>query len=53
MGDKLVGQPCTRTDQCAAKLICSGGSCVEVDRDAGNRDASVDDDASTHAAVRK
>jgi hypothetical protein len=45
MGDKQNGQPCTRSDQCAQGLVCSDGSCVPVDRDAGDRDAAPDHDA--------
>jgi hypothetical protein len=28
MDDKLSGEPCTRTDQCARGLVCSGGACT-------------------------
>jgi hypothetical protein len=41
MADKLAGQPCTRSDQCAKGLRCSGGSCVMV----AGPDAGADDDA--------
>ena len=38
MADKLAGQPCTRSDQCASGLRCSGGSCVLSSRDGGGDD---------------
>jgi hypothetical protein len=44
MGDKQDGQPCTRSDQCAPGLVCSGGSCLSVNADAGERDAGPSDD---------
>lgn len=53
MGDKVVGQPCTRSDQCAATLVCSGGACVAVGGDAGNPDAAMDDDAGVRPVIRK
>jgi hypothetical protein len=40
MADKVAGQPCTRTDQCATGLHCSGGSCVALLKP----DAGADDD---------
>jgi hypothetical protein len=45
MSAKLVGQPCTRSDQCAVSLVCSRGSCVATSSDAGKSDGGLDDDA--------
>ena len=45
MVDKLAGEPCTRSDQCASGLRCSGGSCVPATiRDSGaGEDAGKDE----------
>jgi hypothetical protein len=45
MGDKQDGQPCTRSDQCAPGLICSGGSCLAADDGGNDHDATPDEDA--------
>ncbi|HEY2736684.1 MAG TPA: hypothetical protein VGI70_21940 [Polyangiales bacterium] len=43
MGNKQDGQPCTRSDQCALGLICSGGACA-ARLDGGAADAGMDED---------
>jgi len=54
MGDKLVGQPCTRSDQCAVSLVCSRGSCVATSRDGGKSDATVpEEDAGGKGGIGK
>jgi hypothetical protein len=45
MGAKQNGQPCTRSDQCAPGLICSGGSCLAAGDGGGDHDATLDEDA--------
>gem|GEM_PF-3859823 len=60
MSDKQSGQACTRTDQCAKGLACSGGLCtVHPPRPGQNRaDAEIHDedaggDGATQDIVRK
>jgi hypothetical protein len=53
MGDKQDGQPCTRSDQCAISLRCSGGSCVPAQRDAASDAALLDEDAGSKDQVGK
>ncbi len=52
LGDKLQGEACTRTDQCAAGLGCVKGACEPAavpdagnagSLDASSTDASADD----------
>lgn len=39
-GEKVVGEACTRTNECLAGLVCQSGVCT--DADAGPRDAGSD-----------
>jgi hypothetical protein len=55
MGDKQPGQPCTRTEQCASPLICSGGTCGRGDHRHPNdgKDAQTDEEDAGRDAVGK
>jgi hypothetical protein len=60
MGDKQSGQACTRTDQCAPGLACSGGLCVTLSTrphpnrsDAEAFDEDAGDGAAGQGKVRK
>jgi hypothetical protein len=54
MGDKRSGQPCTRTQQCASPLICSGGTCGRGEhRHPSERDAQIADEDAGMSAVGK
>jgi hypothetical protein len=54
MGDKRPGQPCTRTEQCASPLICSGGTCGRGDhRHPSDKDAQTDEEDAGPDALRK
>ena len=39
-GEKVVGEACTRTNECLSGLVCQTGVCTETD--AGPRDAGTD-----------
>ena len=53
MNDKQSGEPCTRTDQCAAGLFCSGGSCRPSPRRGSAGDAqSFEEDAGLSAVSK-
>ena len=55
MGDKQSGQPCTRTEQCAPPLICSGGSCgrSDVRHPNDDKDAQISEEDAGPEAVGK
>jgi hypothetical protein len=54
MGEKQPGQPCTRTEQCASPLICSGGTCGRGDhRHPSDKDAQTDEEDAGPHALRK
>jgi len=53
MNDKQSGEPCTRTDQCAAGLFCSGGSCRPSPRRPPQTDAQTFEEDAGQSAVGK
>lgn len=60
MSDKQSGQACTRTEQCATGLACSGGQCAVhtskpgQDRsDAAVLDEDAGEDGASQGKVRK
>ena len=53
MNDKQSGEPCTRTDQCAAGLFCSGGACRPSPRRPAEVDAQTFEEDAGPSAVGK
>lgn len=49
IGEKTVGEPCTRSSECDGPLVCVGGMCT-AQSDAA-RDAGPEDGASSEGAV--
>jgi hypothetical protein len=45
-GDKVVGEACTRSNECLSGLVCQTGVCAETDAGIQPTDAAMGFDAS-------